>query len=259
LLENVDGHVANVEGSAESADGDDYFYALVDVFSNHPADPQVLLCDCFCGLERIFVFHAEKFTTMNLVALYARVSKDMCRSCGKAEASHTADIDHDFKGQDPEAQLQPLREMCRMRGWKIVHEYIDQGWGGSRESRPAFDELTAIIAATDPRKPETRKFDGLVVWRFDRFFRGTKHMLQVLDTFNAKRLEFVSLTESIDTSTPIGRLLYTILAAIGEFELNLMAERIRNGMKKQGAKKPGPKVSERGPSRTTLWRRGRAG
>jgi DNA invertase Pin-like site-specific DNA recombinase len=191
---------------------------------------------------------------MNSVALYARVSKDLCRTCGKGDAAHDETIDHEFRGQDPEAQLQPLRAMCAMRGWTIVREYVDQGWSGASESRPAFDELAAAIAATDPKKPETRKFDGVVVWKFDRFFRSTKHMLQVLDTFDAKKLEFISLTESIDTSSPIGRLLFTILAGIAEFERNLIAERIRNGMKKAGAKKPGPKIGARGPSRTTIWR-----
>lgn len=200
---------------------------------------------------------------MNLVVLYARVSKDICRTCGKTPAHHTAETGHEFKGQDPEAQLQPLREMCRMRGWTIVHEYIDQGWSGASESRPAFDELMAEVAAIDSknagRPSAPRKFEGIVVWKFDRFFRSTRHMLRVLDTFEAKRLEFVSLTESIDTSSPIGRLLFTILAAIAEFERNLIAERIRNGMRKQGAKKPGPKIGADGPSRSTLWRRNRAG
>jgi DNA invertase Pin-like site-specific DNA recombinase len=195
---------------------------------------------------------------MNLVALYARVSKDLCRTCSKAEAAHNETINHDFKGQDPEAQLQPLREMCRMRSWTIVREYIDQGWGGSLESRPAFDELKAAIDATDPKKPATRKFDGIVVWKFDRFFRSTKHMLQALDTLQAKGLEFVSLTEQIDTSTPYGRLVFTILAAVAEMEKALIGERIRNGMKKAGAKRPGPKISENGPSRSTRWRRARA-
>ena len=195
---------------------------------------------------------------MNLVALYARVSKDICRTCGKQPAAHDTTTGHEFRGQDPEAQLQPLREMCRIRGWQISREYVDQGWSGASESRPAFDELMAAIEATDPKKPETRKFEGVIVWKFDRFFRSTSHMLRVLDALDARRLEFVSLTESIDTSSPIGRLLFTILAAIAEFERNLIAERIRNGMKKQGAKKPGPKIGTKGPSRSTLWRRNRA-
>ena len=192
---------------------------------------------------------------MNLVALYARVSKDICRTCGRAPGAHDEKAEHEFKGQDPEAQLQPLREMCRMRGWTIAREYVDQGWSGASESRPAFDELMAEVAAIDGKASSPRKFDGIVVWKFDRFFRSTKHMLQVLDTFENKKLEFVSLTESIDTSSPIGRLLFTILAAIAEFERNLIAERIRNGMKKAGARRPGPKIGAAGPSRSTLWRR----
>lgn len=189
---------------------------------------------------------------MNLVALYARVSKDICRTCGKAPAAHDPSLEHEFKGQDPEAQLQPLREMCRMRGWTIAREYVDQGWSGAKESRPALDELMAAAGA------KACGFEGVVVWKFDRFFRSTQHMLRVLDSFQQKKLEFISLTEQIDTSTPVGKLVFTLLAAIAEFERSLIAERIRNGMKKQGAKKPGPKVGPKGPSRSTLWRRSRA-
>ena len=188
---------------------------------------------------------------MNQVALYARVSKDICRTCGKAPGSHDATTGHGFKGQDPEAQLQPLREMCRMRGWTIVHEYIDQGWSGAKESRPALDALMAAVES------KTRGFEAVVVWKFDRFFRSTQHMLRVLETFQKKNLEFISLTEQIDTSTPVGKLVFTLLAAIAEFERSLIAERIRNGMKKAGAKKPGPKIGERGPSASTMWRRSR--
>ena len=164
------------------------------------------------------------------VALYARVSK-----------AHTH--------QDPEAQLQPLREMCRTRGWDITHEYVDHGWSGAKESRPALDEMMA-----DAERGR-RDFKAIVVWKFDRFARSVRHLVNSLEKFQALKIDFVSLTESIDTSTPYGKLVFTILGAVAELERSLIAERIRNGMKKLGAKKPGPKIGERGPSKTTLWRR----
>ena len=164
------------------------------------------------------------------VALYARVSK-----------AHTH--------QDPEAQLQPLRAMCASKGWTIVHEYVDCGWSGAKESRPALDELMAAAQGG------LRDFEAIACWKFDRFARSTKHLLRALETFQGLGIGFVSLTESIDTTTPYGKLVFTILGAVAELERSLIAERIKNGMKKQGAKKPGPKVGAAGPSRTTLWRR----
>lgn len=164
------------------------------------------------------------------VALYARVSK-----------AHTH--------QDPEAQLQPLREMCRTRGWVVVHEYVDHGWSGAKESRPALDELMSDA------QQGRRDFEALACWKFDRFARSVKHLLRALEVFQGLGIAFISLTESVDTSTPYGKLVFTILGAVAELERSLIAERIRNGMKKQGAKKPGPKIGAKGPSRTTLWRR----
>ena len=73
--------------------------------------------------------------------------------------------------------------------------------------------------------------------------------------FQSLNIAFISLTESVDTSTPYGKLVFTILGAVAELERSLIAERIRNGMKKKGAKKPGPKIGPNGPSATTLWRR----
>ncbi len=167
------------------------------------------------------------------VALYARVSK-----------AHTH--------QDPEAQLQPLRAMCALKGWKVAHEYVDHGFSGAKESRPGLDELMV-----DAQRGY-RHFDAIACWKFDRFARSTKHLLRALETFQSLDIAFVSLTESVDTSTPYGKLVFTILGAVAELERSLIAERIKNGMKKQGAKKPGPKIGSNGPSRTTLWRRSRA-
>jgi len=184
------------------------------------------------------------------VALYARVSREQCRKCGKVFEDH-ADADHDFSGQDPEAQLQPLREMCRSRGWTISREYVDQGFSGAKESRPALDELMRDV------ERGYRYFDAICVWKFDRFARSTKHLLRALETFQSLKIGFVSLTESVDTATPYGKLVFTILAAVAELERSLIAERIRNGMRKHGAKKPGRKIGPDGPSATTLWRRSR--
>jgi DNA invertase Pin-like site-specific DNA recombinase len=167
------------------------------------------------------------------VALYARVSK-----------AHTH--------QDPEAQLQPLRAMCASKGWTISREYVDCGWSGAKESRPALDELMA-----DAQRG-LRDFEAIACWEFDRFARSTKHLLRALETFQGLGIGFVSLTESIDTTTPYGKLVFTILGAVAELERSLIAERIKNGMKKHGAKKPGRKVGEAGPSKTTLWRRAHA-
>ena len=167
------------------------------------------------------------------VALYARVSK-----------AHTH--------QDPEAQLQPLRALCTLKGWKIIHEYIDHGFSGAKESRPGLDELMADV------ERGYRNIEAVVCWKFDRFARSTKHLLRALETFQSLGVAFVSLTESVDTSTPYGKLVFTILGAVAELERSLIAERIKNGMAKQGAKKPGPKLGKSGPSRSTIWRRSRA-
>jgi DNA invertase Pin-like site-specific DNA recombinase len=182
------------------------------------------------------------------VALYARVSKEQCRKCGHVFDDH-ADQDHDFSGQDPEAQLQPLREMCRSRGWTVQREYVDHGWSVAKESRPALDELMRDV------ERGYRHFDAICVWKFDRFARSTKHLLKALETFQAAGIAFVSLTESVDTSTAYGKLVFTILAAVAELERSLIAERIRNGMKKKGAKKPGRRVGPNGPCPSTVWRR----
>ena len=102
-----------------------------------------------------------------------------------------------------------------------------------------------------------RDFEAVVCWKFDRFARSTTHLLRALETFQSLNLAFISLTEAVDTSTPYGKLVFTILGAVAELERSLIAERIKNGMKKAGAKKPGPKIGTNGPSRTTRWRQRR--
>ncbi|HYL14231.1 MAG TPA: recombinase family protein [Terriglobales bacterium] len=111
--------------------------------------------------------------------------------------------------QDPELQLRELREYCVRRGWEISGEYIDH-ISGAKDKRPALDRLMADA--------HRRRFDAVVVWKFDRFARSVSHLLRALETFRALGIEFVSLSEQVDTSTPMGKMVFTVLGAVAELE-----------------------------------------
>jgi DNA invertase Pin-like site-specific DNA recombinase len=141
-------------------------------------------------------------------------------------------------GQDNELQLRELRELFSRRGWGIIDEYVDSGVSGSKDSRPELNRLMA-----DAHK---RKFDAVAVWKFDRFARSTSHLLRALETFQALGIEFISLTEGVDTSTPVGKMVFTILGAVAEMERQLIRERIRAGLrnaKSKGRRLGRPKVA----------------
>jgi DNA invertase Pin-like site-specific DNA recombinase len=130
--------------------------------------------------------------------------------------------------QSPEMQIRELRDYCKRRGWKITREYVDQGISGAKESRP---ELNSLIADA-----HLRRFDAVVCWRFDRFARSVSHLLRALETFKALGIEFVSLSEQVDTSTPTGKMVFTVLGAVAELERNLIAERVKAGLRNARAK-----------------------
>ena len=131
-------------------------------------------------------------------------------------------------GQDPEMQSREIREYCQRRGWPLVGEYVDIGISGAKERRPQLDRLIA-----DAHK---RKFEVIVVWKFDRFARSVSHLLRALENFRALGIEFVSLSEQIDTSTPTGKMIFTVLGAVAELERSLIAERVRAGLRNARAK-----------------------
>jgi DNA invertase Pin-like site-specific DNA recombinase len=131
-------------------------------------------------------------------------------------------------GQDPRVQTREIREYCERRGWQIAGEYVDAGISGAKDSRPELNKLMADA--------HRRRFDAVVVWKFDRFARSVSHLLRALENFNALGVGFVSLSEQIDTSTPTGKMVFTVLGAVAELERSLIAERVRAGLRNAKAK-----------------------
>ena len=131
-------------------------------------------------------------------------------------------------GQDPSVQTREIREYCERRGWQIAGEYVDVGISGTKEKRPELDRLLADA--------HRRRFDAVVVWKFDRFARSVSHLLRALETFQSLGIEFVSLTEGVDTSTPMGKMVFTVLGAVAELERSLIVERVKAGLRNARAK-----------------------
>ncbi len=146
------------------------------------------------------------------VALYARVS--------------TTD-------QSTDSQLLDLRRYVRERGWNSFNEYVDEGISGTKDSRPALNELM-----NDAKK---RRFDVVLVWRFDRFARSTRHLINALEEFKNLKIDFVSYQENIDTSSPLGSAIFTIISAVAQLERDIIAERVKAGLwrAKENGKKLG--------------------
>ncbi len=130
--------------------------------------------------------------------------------------------------QSPEMQVRELLEYCERRGWTVAGQYVDSGISGAKDRRPELDRLMS-----DAHK---RRFDVVAVWKFDRFARSVSHLLRALDTFRVLGIEFVSLSESLDTATPAGRMVFTVLGAVAELERSLIAERVRAGLRNARAK-----------------------
>jgi DNA invertase Pin-like site-specific DNA recombinase len=131
-------------------------------------------------------------------------------------------------GQDVTLQTRELQQFAVARGWEIAGEYVDSGVSGTKDSRP---ELNRLIA--DAHK---RRFDVVCVWRFDRFARSVSHLLRALETFKALGIDFVSFSEQMDTSTPAGKMVFTVLGAVAELERSLIVERVRAGLRNARAR-----------------------
>jgi DNA invertase Pin-like site-specific DNA recombinase len=120
-------------------------------------------------------------------------------------------------------QLRDLRLLAERKGYEIVREYCDEGQSGTKDSRPALNQLLA-----DARKG---KFKVMLVWRLDRLGRSLAHLLRLLEDFREQGIELVSYSEGLDFTTTTGKLLYQLLAAFGEFERNVICERVQSGLR----------------------------
>ena len=167
------------------------------------------------------------------VALYARVS--------------TRD-----KDQDPELQLAAMREYAGTRGWGTT-EYVDTAAAGDLVHRTAWAQLL-----DDAKR---RRIDRVLVWKLDRAFRSTLHALATLRDLEHVGVGFSSLTQpELDTTSATGRLVFTILAAVAEMERELIADRVREGMRqaaRRGARIGRPSVTTR-PGFAGRWPKIRA-
>jgi DNA invertase Pin-like site-specific DNA recombinase len=142
------------------------------------------------------------------------------------------------KDQSCELQIRDLKSYCAARGFEAVREYVDVGQSGAKDSRPELNKLM-----DDARK---RQFDAIVVWRFDRFARSTKHLLLALEEFRSLGIQFISYQENIDTSSPLGQALFTIVSAVAQLERDLIRERVSAGIR--NARANGKQLGR--PSRT---------
>jgi DNA invertase Pin-like site-specific DNA recombinase len=131
-------------------------------------------------------------------------------------------------GQDVSLQTRELEQFAQARGWRVVDQYLDAGVSGAKDSRPELNRLMA-----DAHK---RRFDVVCVWKFDRFARSVSHLLRALENFQALGIAFVSLSEQMDTTTPTGKMIFTVLGAVAELERSLIAERVRAGLRNARAK-----------------------
>ena len=127
------------------------------------------------------------------------------------------------KDQSCEMQLRDLRAYCVARNLVGFGEYVESGVSGSKDLRPELNRLMNDV--------HKRKVDAVLVWRFDRFARSTKHLLSALEDFRSRGIQFISYQENIDTGSPLGQALFTIIAAVAQLERDIIRERVQAGVR----------------------------
>ena len=143
------------------------------------------------------------------ICLYARVSTDQ-------------------QATGLESQVRAMREYCRLNNIKEAELFTDENQSGAKASRPALDRMMAMVAAGEVEK--------VISYSLSRLGRSTTHLLKLMDEMNRHDTKFVSLSERLETETPAGRMIFTVLAAVSQLERELIAERVRNGLANARAK-----------------------
>ena len=135
--------------------------------------------------------------------------------------------------QSVENQLNELTSVADRNGWELVHTYCDKGISGAfgRDKRPAFDELL--------KDANRKEFDGILVWSIDRIGRSLQDLISFLDDVQSKDIDLYIHQQGLDSSTPTGRLMFSLVGSFAEYERTLIKERVRAGMER--AKKSGTK------------------
>ena len=124
--------------------------------------------------------------------------------------------------QNTDLQRDGLEQYAQRTGCRIVEEYVDIAVSGRKEGRPALGKLM--------KAARNRDFDCVLVWKFDRFARSVSHLLKALEEFNHLGIRFISVQDQIDTDSPMGRAMFTIIGAMSELESALISERVKAGM-----------------------------
>ena len=153
--------------------------------------------------------------------------------------------------QNPEAQLHPLRDYSGARGLVIAGEYVDCGVSGASERRPALDQMLSAA--------RRREVDVVVVAKLDRLARSVRHLVTVAGELEVLGVDLVVRDQAIDTSTPTGKLTFHVLAALAEFERDLIRERTAAGVaaaRRRGRHPGRPRaLDERAKARAVRLRR----
>src|SRR5712691_4875436 len=124
--------------------------------------------------------------------------------------------------QKPALQADGLRRYAARAKLEIIAEYVDVAVSGRKEGRP---QLQALMRAA-----RHHEFDCVLVWKFDRFARSVAHLLKALEEFNHLGIRFISMQDQVDTQSPMGKAIFTVIGAMAELESSLISERVKAGM-----------------------------